>query len=221
MDKMLKFFAVTLAAVAFLAVAPVSQASITMHTATMNVGNQAYSSVGIVFDVNPGPGIEVLELGIYDSGSDGISGGTTLSTIIFDAAANPLVQMDFTAGDPGTFDPASNYLFRALATPLVLLPGQYVIAGYGFDRANNLHNTNIDGTGDIFDDGGGAISFVDSVWGGGADAPPTYPTNTYNNGVDYFSGPNMRYEVIPAPGALLLGSIGAGLVGWFRRRRMV
>jgi hypothetical protein len=145
-------------------------------------------------------------------------GIATLSTVIFDSAKTPLVQMDFTAGDSGTLDGA--YLFKPLATPLTLAPGQYTIVSYGFDSENNEYNSNFTGTGGpTFHDGGGLISFYQSVWGSGSDLPPTFPTNSYGSSYpDYFDGPNMRFVAIPAPGAILLGGIGAGLVGWLRRR---
>lgn len=215
MNKMLKLFAVTLAAVAFVAVVPMSaKASITMHTATTNVGNQGGYGVGLEFTVDTALGIRVSELGVYDSANDGIQGNSPLSTYIFDSTQAVLGQMSFTSADGAGTD---NYLFRPLAAPLILLPGTYTIVAYGFNGLDNEYNENFTHTGGPTFNGGGLISLTQSVWG--SNTAGVFPTSSSAPGIDHFDGPNMRYEVVPAPGAFLLGSIGVGIVSWFRRRR--
>jgi hypothetical protein len=210
-------------AAALLAALPmsVSATPTTMHEANTISGNQGWSGVGLTFNVVD-PSVKVLELGVYDSGADGIidvagTAPTVLTTVLFDAQQNVIASVDFTAADPGVFDAVSNYWFKPLSGPLALAPGQYTIVAYGFSAANLEHNSNLGGPGPAFN--GDGILFVQSVWTAtGLDAAPTWPTMTYGpTAPDFFDGPNMVYQV-PAPGAILLGAIGMGLVGYLRRR---
>jgi len=203
-------------AAALLAALPMSASAVpaTMHTANTTVGNQVWGGVGLTFNVID-PRVTVVDLGIYDSGADGIVGeNTVLTTVLFDATQTVIASQTFTAADPGTFDAASNYWFKPIS-PLTLAVGQYTIVGYGWNAENLEHNIVNGGPGPTFN--AGAVQYAYTVWGAlpGVDVPPTFPANTY--GPDAFDGPNMIYQV-PAPGAILLGAIGMGLVGYLRRR---
>jgi len=43
----------------------------------------------------------------------------------------------------------------------------------------------------------------------------------FSAGGNFFTLDDFTFQTIPAPGALILGGIGAGLVGWLRRRKAI
>ncbi len=216
MKRAAKYTSAVFAGVVILLLASgsVSADLVAMHTANATAGNQIWGGVGWTFSVTA-PSITVTDLGIYDSGLDGITPGATLTTVLFNAQQTPIASMDFTFDDAGTLDAA--YRFKSLEDPLNLSAGQYTIVGYGWDAANQEHNSNVGGPGPMFN-GGGVVQYVQSLYGSVGDLPFTFPVNPW--GSDVFDGPNMRFDVaaVPLPGAVLLGALGLSVAGWRLRR---
>ena len=149
------------------------------------VGQQFFSGpLGMDFDV--GKNIVVDQLGVFDSGSDGLAVPLTVRLYNRDNTTTPVASLDFPAGKTGTLIDGSR--FQVLATPVVLpaeFHGSIVAEGYGPLEPN--------GNAGFFtppippwttNDGGGLLQFVGS--GRFGSTPGAFPTN-----VD--SGPANRY----------------------------
>ena len=211
---------IAVCAVALWSPAPVLAVPQTLQSGTELSGNQDYSGVGVKFHVNSS--VDVTDLGIFDSGQNGITSGTTLSAFLMTSVGVTLASQTFDNASPGTLD--GRYRFKSIPVT-TLAPGDYVLAGYGWTPTDQEHNCNIGGACEVFNTGGGLLTYVSSPYGGGTDPAGTLPTNECCGNLNFFAAANMKFDATPTNGAvpepatlLLLGSGLVGLAAWRRKK---
>lgn len=187
-----------------------SAQTIAYEIAPGTVGNQEFGgSLGLDFNVIVP--IEVVELGSFDSGSDGISLPITVQLWSRDDAGTPaesiddfgsaqLASLTFSPGDDGAAVGGSR--FKALPSPLTLGVGSYTIVASGFGAGEPNGNTpNPAANGRTTNNGGGVIEFVGTSRFGDAGTFPASadsgPEQRYAAGTFSYSLPDSDEDGIP------------------------
>ena len=161
------------------------------------VGLQNYGgSLGHDFEVlRP---IALEKLGVFDSGSNGLS--STLTSQLWRSQPSPqlLASLSFTAAAPGALAAGSSNRFKALAAPLILPAGHYTAVAYGYSAAEPNGNA---GTGNssvwTAHAGGRLIRFTGSGRYGSAGL---YPSTPDGGPADRYAGPTFAFSDADADG---------------------
>lgn len=185
-------------------------AQITAYQVAAGVlGNQEWEgSLGLDFNVTAP--IRVLELGTFDSGSDGLNrpitvqlwsrnDGGTPALSNDDTADTALATVTLSAFDPGTLVGGNRFL--ALDPPLSLDPGSYTIVAWGYGAGEPNGNTGDPAGMGLSTDGGSVIDFVGTARWGEAGAFPANadggPEQRYAAGTFTFDVPDTDGDGIP------------------------
>jgi len=137
------------------------------------VGNEAVPRLGVGNDFRVVTPIAITQLGVFNSGANGIQGSAVLAVQVYERNGSSgalLATLTFDATNPGQLIGGS--LFKPLGVPLTLLPGNYSIVAYGFDDGNpegNACRAPYDSQMPpwTMNDGGGLIQFGGSRYGFG------------------------------------------------------
>ncbi len=161
---------------AFISLAPISLKGQTTFTAwdvsSAAVGNQWTKddkgfNYGICNDFEVLAPITVSQLGMFDSGGDGIQGSGSVIIQLYQASGKKgtllLETATFDAANPGEL--RGGFRFKPLPRPVTLWPGRYTFTANGFDETNLAFNVtkpsnNTVAPRVILNDGGGLIRFL-------------------------------------------------------------
>jgi len=210
----MKLFASLVAAAVSLVALPAGAAQIYDAPPSLS-GNQDWrGTLGLNFDVNAP--VLVDQIGVFDSDGDGLD--ATLFVTIYDRVTG-LALFDpvmFAAGTLNTTQAA--YIFADLAD-LVLGPGKYQLAAYGYSDAEQNFNYGFIQQGD-----GGPITF--NSLGGRLNAVGTSYSNTAgglatiaDNGTTRYGAGSFIATAVPEPSTWLTMLFGFGVLGSALRKR--
>jgi len=183
-------------------------------------GNQNYGQM-LGLDFTAQSNVWVTQLGVFDSGMDGLVGAIQVGLYdVTNAFATVIAPVTFAAG---TLNGGTQYIFQNV-TPVQLVAGNtYSVQASGFSSADPNWNTNLfPGTNQgpdnqsttpiTFNSFGGALLNQESRWGGALGQAGT----AFDNSSAFGAG---TVAVVPEPQAYALALAGLGLVGFVARRR--